>query len=115
MEIDLFHLLKASNAPLILFDRIIDWVRRHESTLDHNGSSSLTKRKMLLQDLNQKLYHNEILMKPRVHNIRLSSGRTTNVVTFSVKEMILRMVMNKSLFCPSNILLDPDNPCPPPS
>ena len=24
------------------------------------------------------------------------------------------MVMNTSLFCPSNILLDPDNPCSPP-
>ena len=115
MEIDLFHLLKASNAPLILFDRIIDWVRRHETTLTQNGSTSLTKRKMLLQELNQKLYQNEILMKPRVNNITLSSGRTTNVVTFSIKEMILRMVLNKSLFNPSNILLDPNNPCSPPS
>jgi len=85
VEIDLFHLLKASNAPLILFDRIIDWGRRHESTLAHNGSNSLTKRKMLLQDLNQKLYHNEILIKPRVNNICISSGRTTNVVTFLVR------------------------------
>ena len=30
---------------------------------------------------------------------------------FSVKEMILKMVLNKSLFNPSNLLLDPDNPC----
>ena len=30
MEIDLFHLLKASNAPLILFDQVINWVQRHE-------------------------------------------------------------------------------------
>ena len=33
MEIDLFHLLKASNAPLILFDRIIAWIKRHEGNL----------------------------------------------------------------------------------
>ena len=91
MEIDLFHLLKASNAPLILFDRIIDWVRRHETTLTQNGSTSLTKRKMLLQELNQKLYQNDILMKPRVNNITLSSGRTTNVVTFIIKEMIFQI------------------------
>ena len=30
MEINLFNLLKASNAPLILFDRIIYWVKRHK-------------------------------------------------------------------------------------
>ena len=85
MEIDLFYLLKTSNAPLFLFDRIIDWVRRHESTLNQNDSNSLTKRKMLLQNLNQKLYHNEILMKPRVNHIRLSSGCITNILAFLVK------------------------------
>ena len=33
MQLDLFHLLKASNAPLILFDRIIHWLRRHEGPI----------------------------------------------------------------------------------
>ena len=33
MQLDLFHLLKASNAPLILFDRITNWQRRHEGTI----------------------------------------------------------------------------------
>ena len=69
------------------------------------------KREKFLQDLNSKIYGKEILMKPKVDYTVLSSGRSTNVVTFSMKEMILRMVMNKSLFSPQNLLLDPDNPC----
>ena len=69
------------------------------------------KREMFLQDLNAKLYGKEVLMKPSVENILLSSGRHTNVVTFSFKEMVLRMVLNKSMFTPQNLLLNPDDPC----
>ena len=86
MEIDIFHLLKASNNPLILFDRIIEWVRRHESTLTSNGISSLTKRKMLPKDLNQQNSHSKILTKLMVYNIRFLSSCTINLVTFSVKK-----------------------------
>ena len=50
-------------------------------------------------------------MKPLVYNLDLSSGHTTNLVILSMKDMILRMVTNKSLFHPRNLLLDPDNPC----
>ena len=41
----------------------------------------------------------------------LSSGCSTNIVTLSAKEIILHMVMNKSLFSPTNLLLDPENTC----
>ena len=114
MEIDLFHMLKASNAPLILFDRVIHWLQRHESVVRNNGTELLMKRVTFLQDLNNKLYGKQVLMKPHVDNILLSSGRNTNVVTFSFKEMVLRMVLNKSLFSPSNLLLNPLDPCSPP-
>ena len=50
-------------------------------------------------------------MKPKLRQTLLSSGRTSNVVIFSMKEMILRMVTNKSIFYPGNLLLDPTNPC----
>ena len=42
-ENNVFHLLKASNTPLILFDRIIDWAKRHEYNIIENRSSSLMK------------------------------------------------------------------------
>ena len=51
------------------------------------------------------------LTKPKLKQAVLSSGRTTDVVVFSIKEMILRMISNKSLFHPDNLLLDPTNPC----
>ena len=111
IEVDLFHMLKASNAPLILFDRVIHWLQRHESVVRNNGTSHLMKRTKFLQDLNHKLYGNEVLMKPSVDNIVLSSGRNTNVVTFSFTGMVLQMVLNESLFSPSNLLLNTNDPC----
>ena len=49
-------------------------------------------------------------MKPRVEMVSLSSGKITKSVTFSMEEMILRMVTNNSLFNAHNVLLYPDNP-----
>ena len=49
-------------------------------------------------------------MKPKLQSTVLSSIRTSNVI-FSLKEIILRMVTNKSLFHLDNLLLDPTNPC----
>ena len=42
MQLDLFHLLKASNAPLVLFDRIMHWLRRHEGTIKSIGLTGLS-------------------------------------------------------------------------
>lgn len=50
-------------------------------------------------------------MKLRVNSIRLSLVHTANLVTFSVKEMILRMVTNNNLFCRFNVLLYPESSC----
>ena len=113
-QLDLFHILKASNAPLILYDRIITLMKNHENTIKKHGTNSLMKRNSLITDLKERLYGSDINMNPRVQNLNLSSGRQTNIVTFSIKDMILRMVSNKSLFNPSNLLLDPDNPLSPP-
>ena len=110
---DLFHILKASNTPMIVFDHIISWVTRHDQNLKRVDVSNLPTRNIFITDLNRKLYQDQIFMKPIVNPISLSSGRTTNVVTFSFKEMILDIITNQSLFCPDNLLLDPQNPCAP--
>lgn len=54
-------------------------------------------------------------MKPNVPKIFLTSECSKNIVTFSVKETILHMVLNKSFYFQPNLHLDPDNPCPDPS
>ena len=41
--------------------------------------------------MNKKLYNNKIMMRTKVTLIYPSSGRNTNVVTFSIKEMILKV------------------------
>ena len=111
MCMDLFHMLQASNSPLVMFDRIIEWVRRHEATIKRAGMTSLLKRNNLIESLNKKLYLEEgALMKPKISYINLHSNRTTKVVTFSFREMILRMITNKALFHPDNLLIDPKDP-----
>ena len=81
----------------------------HEGNIITNGTNSLSKRHTIITDINRSMYEKEILMKPRIEMTNLPSGQNSNVVTFSMKEMILRMVMNKSLFNADNILLDPHN------
>ena len=112
--IDLFHILKASNAPLVLFDRIIEWVKVHEQDFIDTGTLGLQRRKRFILDLNRQLYRKKIMMKPRVERVILSSLRTTSVVTFSMREKILQMVTNLTTFHSGNLLLDPINPCGPP-
>ena len=102
-------MLKESNSPLLLFDRIINWVQRHSGEIKQNGNNHLMKRENFIQDLNSKINEKEIMMKLKVDFILLSSGCSTKVVTFSVKKMIIRMVMNKRLFSTTNLPLDPDN------
>ena len=43
--LDLFHLLKASNVPLVMFDRIINWMKKHEGHLVSKGTAGLQRRK----------------------------------------------------------------------
>ena len=43
--LDLFHLLKASNVPLVMFDRIINWMKKHEGHFVSIGTVGLQRRK----------------------------------------------------------------------
>lgn len=70
-DVDLFNTLKASNAPMILFDWIINWVQRHDPVITQNGTHQLMKREIFLQDLNKNCMQNRILMEPTVSKILL--------------------------------------------
>ena len=43
--IDLFHMMKISNITLVMFDRIIRWMKRHEGHIVTCGTSGLLSRK----------------------------------------------------------------------
>ena len=58
MEIDIFNMLRASNAPLVLFDCIIDQVEIHEGNIIENRSNSL-----LVRDRNISLIRIEVSMR----------------------------------------------------
>ena len=65
--VDLFHLLKTSNVPLVMFDRIIRWLKRHESSISDHGTNGLMTRNQFLDSMNKKLYGTSItLMKAKV-------------------------------------------------
>ena len=44
-SLDLFHIMKSSNVPLVMFDRIIRWLKRHEGTITSIGTSGFLCRK----------------------------------------------------------------------
>ena len=103
IQISLSHLLKvSSNASLILCNRIINWFQRYKCTITQNVNNSLSKRKIFLQDLKLKVYHEEIKMRNMVTNIILHPV-VPHIVIFTVKEIILHMVMYNSLLRTSNI------------
>ena len=86
---DLIHIMKTSNLPLVIFDRIIRWLKRHEANIATHGTSGIMYRKKFIESMNQKLYSNSAsIMKPKIRPTVLSSGRTSDVIVFSMKEMI---------------------------
>ena len=105
-SIDLFLLLQKSNAPLILFDRIVDWVNVHKNSL----ANGLDKRKKTVNTMMQKLYHKDVSPLPQQVNLKLSSGRTTSITKFSLLSSIQEMITNKSLMTPDNLLLNVNAP-----
>ncbi len=115
MCVDLFQMLRASNAPLGLYDKIITWISHHEHTIKHKfESTSFPSRERLINHLSSKVYYHPMLNRSKVSPLTLSSGRTTSVVTFSMRELILKTINNNSLFTKDNILLDVNDPQAPP-
>ena len=80
MSIELFHILKASNATMIIFDIIMNGMKRHEGHRINNGRNGLVKRKKFINNMNQKLYNNKTMMKPTEALTHLSSGWNTYVL-----------------------------------
>jgi hypothetical protein len=104
---DLFLLLKKSNAPVILFDRIIEWTNHHKDSFAHG----LNKRKKTVDQMMTKLY-NDPMFVPLPHQIdlTLSSHKTTSITKFSLITAIQEMINNKSLMTRENLLWNVDAP-----
>lgn len=111
MQMDLFHLLKASNCPMVVYDRIIDFIKRHEHTIKNTGLGLVQNRDNFIRNMNTKLYSNPTFCKPQINQIQLSSQRRTTVVTFLLKDYILKLLTNPSFMNPEYLLLNPNDPC----
>ena len=70
-----------------------------------NGITGISHRNKLIQNINQMLCGNDTFMNLIVEQIQLSSGRSTNIIDFSKKDMILHIFIH-----PQNLLLDPNDP-----
>ena len=112
---DLYLILRASNTPLAVFDRIVDWTKRHKHSLDESTVDSLTSRKRFIENINRTMYRNASLMKPRICVVQLNEGRETSVVTFPFRDMAMRMVSNTNLFRKENLVIDTNNLFAPPA
>ena len=83
-SIDLFLLLQKYNAPLILFNIIVDWINVHKHSLAHG----LDKIKKTVNKMMQRLYYKKISPLPRQVNLKKFSGRTTSITKFSLLSSI---------------------------
>ena len=111
-SMDSFHITKSSNVHLVMIERVIRWLKRHEGMISSIGASSLLCRKQSIESMNKQLHDGPASIRNnKVFKTVLSFGPTSNVVSISMREMILKMVTNKTLFHPGNLLLDPKNPC----
>ena len=91
VSMDLFHIMKTSNVPLVMFDGIRRWLKRHEGNIVSHGTSRFLTRNNFIESMNKKLYTNSVsIMKPKLLQILLSSGRTSNVVIFQWKKWYSR-------------------------
>ena len=52
---DLFHIMKTSNVPFVMFDRIIRWLNRHEGNIASHGTSGLLSQNDVIESMNNKL------------------------------------------------------------
>ena len=107
-NIELYHLLSKCHAPVYLFDDIQNWSFRNASVLSH--SVPLT-RTHFLDNMENKVHgkYSES-MKPRVDPIRLTSGRTTAITTFSFEMGLISKLTDPELMKPENLLIDIDDP-----
>ena len=55
-SMDLFHIMKSSNVPLVMFNRIIRWLKSHEGIISSLGTSGLLCRFSFIESMNKKFY-----------------------------------------------------------
>ena len=86
---DLFLILRASNAPNALFNRIVERTKKHKQALKCNAIDGLTKRKQFIDNMNKTLYTDGIFMKPRIVMVPLLRNRRTSIVKFNFQELVI--------------------------
>ena len=110
---DLFLILKTCNAPLNLFDKIINFLQTHQKTLkDEYYSSCLRQRKLFIEKLlNQTCEFDKTFFSPRTNQMTLSSKRRTTITTFSLRDFLTKTISNTLLFKKEHLLINPLDPC----
>ena len=104
--LDLYEILQDSNAPMGLFDKIVDWTEDHKEAIGHGN---LMKRKAATRLWTQKLGGGIYTPMPTTTKVKLTSGIETNISHFSLRNIILNTLADKELFQKKNLLIDPDN------
>ena len=110
--LDLYQILDTSNVPKHMFDKIINWCTKHKEIISHG---QLRKRDKIMKHWYDKCSIPGFSFLPSCKSISLSSGRKVNMTTFSLKNIILQMISDKSFFKSENLIIDPAHPTTVPS
>ena len=110
---DLFLMLKSSNASMKLFDKVISFMNTHKSQLQNtNVMSLLCQRRKFVEDIKNQLcaYDNDFF-NPKKTYIQLSSKRKISITTFSLKNNLIKIVNNELLMKKEHLLINYEDPC----
>ena len=117
-NLELFEICKKSNAPMALYNRVVDWSTSFNITnaninpMDQNPSLNIRTRETFIQTIVNKLYPDEKMMKPVTDVVRMPfGGYTARTTRFRLLDYIHHITCNKLLFQPEWLLLDPKDPC----
>ena len=108
--IELYNIHRKCRAPIGLFDKTIDWIKKHKDGLINKRTGNifdLPSRKVFVQ----KMYRN-VYSKERIKNVRPKVVRvpvpdidrpiTTNVTVISFREGLIDLLSNEEVMDPNN-------------
>ena len=110
--IDLWQILHKSNAPIYLFDEIMNWAILHSGTIPKRCEPYTYKT--LLKSASSRLYPTKYLklLQPKLTNITLPSNRRAAVSSFDCKSQLYRLLSDPELMQWKNLIFSGDSGSP---
>lgn len=112
-QLDLIHLLDSTQTPIYLYDKIIDWIKKH--IIYNTIFTSSLGNKNVFSSREQTLHHiklstNMTLIEPRHCSIELPGSKMLiNIVLHDFKSCLYTILMDQSVMKEENLLINENN------